>query len=236
MNAVKEIFHSFVDILAPLHCEICGKYIGESQHRFEYICNRCADRLPIAPDTHQLKSKLYDSFSKDDVAISDIYSLFSVKDDFKYMEPVHSLKYYGIRRIGYEFGIELGRLIKKRSDVDYKYIIPIPIHHARKRERGYNQSLMIAIGISRETGYRVNDNIVKRSRYTQTQTKLDSQDRIRNVSMVFQINSKATDEIKNAELLIVDDVMTTGSTLNFCANALLESGAKKVDAATLATA
>jgi competence protein ComFC len=236
MSIIPKIFTTFLEFLAPLHCQVCSEYIGDTDHRFTYICDRCADRLPISPNSEVLRSRLFDTFVKDDVSLSDIYSLISIKDNFAYMELIHSLKYYGIKKIGYEFGIELGHRINKKSDNNYNAIIPVPIHHARKRERGYNQSTVIAKGISEVLSVQVNEKLLIRFRYTKTQTLLDSEDRIRNVSAVFRTSERYIEKIKDGTFLLIDDVITTGSTLNNCALALLEAGAKKVDAACLASA
>ena len=233
---LKKIFSPLIETLAPLHCEVCGEAIAETQHRFKYICNRCADRLPLAPESSELKNRLYDVFSKDDVVISDVFSLFSIKRNFDYMQIIHSLKYYGIKQIGYEFGIELGRKVKKYSVLSYDAIIPVPIHHARRRERGYNQSLVIAKGVSEVLCSPIDNGLIRRRLYTQTQTKLNSEERRVNVSSVFAINHKKIEKIKNHNFLLIDDVITTGSTLNSCANVLLESGARRIDVATLASA
>jgi len=236
MNIIQKIFSPFYEILAPQHCEVCGKYIGDEYHRFTFMCEKCSDRLPITDNNDFLRARLYDNFAKDEVSLSSVYSLFSLKQGFEYMPIIHSLKYFGRKDTGYELGLELGRKLYKHSMNDYNSIIPIPIHHARKRERGYNQSSLISNAISEVLDIPVDEKLLKRIRYTRTQTQLNALERQENVASVFQVDQKRIPNIKSGKFLLVDDVVTTGSTFNHCGIALLEAGAYRVDAAALASA
>lgn len=234
-NTLKLISYGFFDFLAPKLCEVCGEYTGDFTGRLEFICNKCLDRIPLAPLPEELLNKLITFFPKDELAISGVCALFSVSNDSQYMEIIHSLKYRGFRRAGVEFGALLGKMLIDSGFTDYRYIIPVPIHKARRRERGYNQSEAIAEGISAVLGIPVNNNIIIRSKYTVTQTLLSSRDRRHNVSRAFA-SGKESNLIKGQSVLLVDDVITTGSTLNSCATMLLNSGARRVDTAALASA
>jgi len=236
MNIINQILHTFLELLAPRHCEVCGTHIGDEHHRFTYMCDKCADRLPVFTETDLLRTRVFENFDKDDVSLTNVQSLFSLKSGFQYMELIHSLKYYGRKRIGYELGIELGHKLMRTSMNDYDAIIPIPIHHARKRERGYNQSSYISKAVSEVLHIPVNEKILKRIRYTKTQTLLSSNERKKNVSSVFEVNQKYIDKVKGRKFLLIDDVITTGSTFNHCGMAMLEAGASRVDAAALASA
>jgi ComF family protein len=236
MKFIDQILNPFLELLAPRHCEICDNYIGDEYHRFTYMCDKCADRLPVFTDTDLLRTRLFENFDKDDVSLTYVQSLFSLKTAFQYMELIHSLKYYGKRRIGYELGLELGQKLMRASMNDHDAIIPIPIHHARKRERGYNQSSYISKAVSEILHIPVIEDILKRVRYTKTQTLLSSDERKKNVSSVFQVNPKHIDKVRGKKFLLIDDVITTGSTFNHCGIKLLEAGAIRVDAAALASA
>ena len=160
------------------------------------------------------------------------YALFSLKENFQFLDLIHDLKYYGFKKVGYELGVELGKLLIAYGALDYDFIVPAPIHRARRRERGYNQSESIAVGLSEIISVPVNNQIIKRKRYTPSQTTLDKQSRMINISKAF---IPYANEIKllNLNILLVDDVLTTGSTINEAALAILEMGAKRVDAAVL---
>jgi ComF family protein len=107
----------------------------------------------------------------------------------------------------------------------------VPIHKTKKKERGYNQSDYIAQGVNNILKKKIKYDLIKRIRYTQSQTTLTLEERLANVKGVFEINKKYNLEGKN--ILLVDDVLTTGSTLNNCAYTLISNNARKVDVATL---
>jgi ComF family protein len=109
-------------------------------------------------------------------------------------------------------------------------VVPIPIHSARRRERGYNQAELIARGVADALGLPMVD-VLRRTRYTGTQTALSEQQRLVNLTNAFVVHRPAM--IRNTRILLVDDVLTTGATLNTAAEALLMAGARRVDALTI---
>jgi len=222
-------------MMAPRRCEVCGLPLENQIRQYEFICQKCSDLLPAAPSSDTILNRFITNFPKDLVSISNFYSLFSFNEDKDYIKIIYSLKYAGFKRVGTEFGKELGKLILEKSGTDYSAIIPIPIHHARMRERGFNQSDVIAAGISTIINIPVNNKIIRRSKYTKTQTLLTKAERKTNVNDVFvPFNNHIN--IKGKYFLLIDDVLTTGSTINSCGNVLLEMGAKRIDCATLACA
>ena len=108
----------------------------------------------------------------------------------------------------------------------------MPLHGSRLRERGYNQSVLIARAMARVLDLSVEDRALKRVRATETQTNLDSVERGANMAGAFR--SRRRDRVRERRVLLVDDVVTTGATANACAEALLEAGASEVDVATVA--
>lgn len=226
---------SFLDFIAPNYCEVCKTYIGNKQTRIKYLCNKCYDALPIAPPSDIITNKMITNFDNDELAITKLFSLISIKEHYDYMNLIYSLKYIGIKNIGYVFGKELAKIIIRESDTKYDCIVPVPIHRAKLRERGFNQSYYIAKGLSSKLNIPVNEKLIKRKKYTITQTKLSKEQRkvnILNAISEFKPNLK----INNLRILLVDDVFTTGSTTNVCANKLLVMGAKQVDVATIVIA
>lgn len=223
------------ELLSPHHCEICGIYTGTRSRRMEYVCDGCLDSLASPPSPNELMARLSKNFTIDDLSITSVFSLVAAEQSAPVMEILYSLKYRGISRIGLEFGREIGKTLKHFGIDDYEVIIPVPIHHARRRERGYNQSEHIGYGISQVLGIKLESNVLIRSRYTVSQTKLSANERKVNVMGVFS-GGRNKSMILNKKVLLVDDVFTTGTTLNSCATALLELGALRVDVATLAAA
>ena len=117
---------------------------------------------------------------------------------------------------------------------DYDRIIPVPLHPRKSRERGFNQSGLLAAGLSRRTGINLSRGGLIRTRYTGTQTRLSRKERRENVRGAFRVTGRAGFERKT--LLLIDDVYTTGATVSECARALMKAGAERVDVLTLARA
>jgi competence protein ComFC len=221
-------------MMAPAVCQVCGNQINNSKGTYSHICRKCEILLPAPPSSDQAFDRFLKNFDHDSIAITKIFGLFSVHDDKEFIQIVHGLKYFGFTKIGREFGKELSKEIVKNSEIIYSAIVPVPLHPAKKRERGFNQSDIISKAISKELNIPL-IKAVKRNKYTQTQTQLSKNERQHNVSDVFELSSSKND-LKLKNFLIVDDVLTTGSTINACASILLESGSSRVDCACLAIA
>ena len=145
------------------------------------------------------------------------------------------MKYEGFEKLGVWLGRELGRAIGsagQRADG----LIPIPLHKRKFRERGYNQAELIARGVSEEIGIPVRTDLVRRWRFTETQTQLSLEQRQKNMEDAFEIVSDNQTEVSGKEYLIVDDVITTGATITSCARELVGAGALRVIAASSALA
>lgn len=234
LNIIKDIFNGALNIVSPRLCLVCNDAIKPADSKSEFLCPTCSDAMPAAPTPEIIYDRLVQNFPEDDLAITAAYSLFSVKDR-NYMQIIHYFKYSGFTRVGIEFGRMLGKYLIIHNVKNYDGIIPIPIHKAKNRERGYNQSELIAAGISDILNVPVENKLIKRKIYTQTQTLLNAKERQTNVKDAFAPNNNKID-IFNKTYLLVDDVLTTGSTLNAAAETLLEMGCSSVDVATLAHA
>jgi ComF family protein len=150
---------------------------------------------------------------------------------------IHALKYEGWAAVAEEIAGRMSRLSWPLDVVEERTaIIPIPLASARKRERGYNQSALIARGLARRWRIPVWEELVTRSRETSSQTKLTPEQRLDNVAGSFRIDSRGLEKLRGAHLVIVDDVVTTAATLNACATALYESGARIISYVTFGRA
>ncbi|MCD5380546.1 hypothetical protein LR004_01340 [Candidatus Gracilibacteria bacterium] len=132
--------------------------------------------------------------------------------------------------------VRLASLIKNNISISKKHIIiPVPLHFWRKITRGFNQSDIIAkkVGELLDIGY--NNNVVSKRKHTRQQSKLSQEKRIDNLSDAFKIDKKHIDKIDNKIVLLVDDVISSGTTLNEIAKILKKNGAKKVIAVCLAS-
>lgn len=148
---------------------------------------------------------------------------------------LHQLKYHNNPDIGINIGRAFGRKLKS-SDIfkSVEAIVPVPLHPQKERLRGYNQSTMFAQGLSETMEVPVMQNVLVRRIFTETQTKKKRMDRFSNVKEVFMV--KKPNLIRGKHLLLVDDVLTTGATLEICGRALLEVDGTKLSAATIAIA
>jgi ComF family protein len=153
-------------------------------------------------------------------------------DDY-YQKLIHRIKYDKKIPLGRRLAQSLGdRVASQRDFAACDLIIPVPLHRARHRERGFNQSAILAEGISSVTDLPLAKGILKRKKNTRDQTYLNAQQRAENMRDAFVVSQPEMIDGKN--VILVDDVMTTGATLNECARMLQEAGAKRILAATLA--
>jgi ComF family protein len=150
---------------------------------------------------------------------------------------VHALKYGGWSKVADEMAERMSRLSWPMDVVEERAaLVPIPLASARKRERGYNQSALIAAGLSERWRVPVWESLVVRSRETRSQTRLTPEQRLGNVAGSFQIGGRNLDLLQGAHVVIVDDVVTTAATLNACAKVLYDAGARIISYVTFGRA
>jgi ComF family protein len=225
---MEDFSHIILNALAPLHCEVCNIDIPcrTEVHR---ICDTCLFTFEHAPSNEIILNQLYKN-KPSDTYLLHIQSIFSYHANAPIQTAIHAMKYGYAKQMSFDIGSYSSKFISHEHIDMY---VPVPLHPGRRRERGYNQSEAIALGLSKMTTIPV-INALKRNVYSVTQTKLSSQERKQNVESIFTVHNPAI--IKEKHVMLIDDVMTTGSTLESCAQALLESGAYSVSAHTIATA
>lgn len=150
---------------------------------------------------------------------------------------VHALKYAGWHRLGEEMAARMDRVAWPRDVVEERAaLVPVPLSARRLRERGYNQSERLARPLGERWGIPVLDGVLGRVRHTETQTRLNPGERLRNVSGAFATRGAARDLLRGRHVVLVDDVVTTAATLNACAAALCDGGARIVSFVTFGRA
>jgi ComF family protein len=150
---------------------------------------------------------------------------------------VHALKYQGWYRVGAEMAARMARLDWPEDVVaERRALVPVPLSVKRQRERGYNQTAQLATELSRRWAIPVWDDVLARVRHTETQTRLTPGDRLRNVSSAFRAPTSARNVLRGAHVIVIDDVVTTAATLNACAAALCDGGARIVSFLTFGRA
>lgn len=237
LRAIFAPINLIVDFLSPRYCLICDSLISNENDidNLNYLCRTCFYSLDSAPQSEIILDRMFEHFDADDVAITNAYSLYKLHDK-NFAKVIYNLKYYKLWKIGYVFGLLLGDKIARENLTKYDAVVAVPIHTAKERERGYNQSDYIAKGICTKLNVENYSKYIRRQRYTTSQTKLSSDERKKNIEGAYKIASKSSNIFQGKTILIVDDVFTTGSTINHLGNELLNNGARQVDCATLGLA
>ena len=231
MLAINRLPSDIIGLLFPELCNGCGThlYYGEKD-----ICITCLRDLPYTdfhlyadnPVAKQLWSRLPDT---------NAMAMLYFKKGTKVQNLMHSLKYKGQTKLGVTLGHMIGEKLKESNDYkDIDLIIPVPLHLSKERSRGYNQSKCIANGLAEHLEIEVSSTHLLKNKITETQTKKSRYTRFENMETVFIVNHK--EELENLHILLVDDVITTGATLEACGNALLASGIRKLSIAAIAFA
>ena len=222
---------SLIGLFYPSVCAACGN----SLFRWEdLVCTRCRNLLPRTGYEHDGDNPLAHLFYGK-VRLKAVTACFFFSKDGKVQRLIHELKYKGNKDAGVFLGQEIGRTIKEAElyqGIDY--LIPVPLHPKRERERGYNQSLMIAQGISEVTGIAVGGDFLFRSVHTATQTHKNKDERWENVKDIFAL--RHPERLEGKYVLLVDDVLTTGATLEACALKLSAIADITISCATAACA
>ena len=226
-NIFANIYTGVVHFILPPTCICCDKLLNGDER---FVCKFCFDSLiPVKKDSWVLSSdRTFDT--------NRIFSLYEFSEESKIQQIIHALKYRKFKSIGIMFGALLGNGIKNKTSINFDYIVPVPLHRSKKRERGYNQSDYVARGISTVLNSDVLEKCLKRTRFTKTQTQLDIHERRENVSGAFVLNNSCKDKIIGKNLLIVDDVITTGSTILECSRVLKAGGCGEVMICSVAKA
>jgi len=147
-------------------------------------------------------------------------SLFRFEKGSAYQALLHDLKYRGNQKAGLYLGRLLGQELKNTSFADCDLMIPVPLHRRKLKQRGYNQSELIARGASDITGIPIGSNLIRRTSYQRSQTTMNRQERFENMALAFTLCDDAPD-LDDKKILIIDDIITTGATLEACSQVLL---------------
>lgn len=227
------------DLVYPLRCVSCRRKIPSD--RVIPLCPECRDAVKRVPppycrrcgrtlQTRSLGRGICADCIRGRVDFDRAFSLFLYEGPVKAL--VHELKYRGKRRLGTVLGGLMSGFIREHSiDLDFvDVVVPVTLHPAKLREREFNQSLLLARECARTLGRPVAENTLVRTRNTRSQTGLPQEERRRNVEGSFACPAP----VKGMNVLLVDDVMTTGATASDAARALKQSGAAVVFVLTFA--
>jgi len=230
-SVLKSLIGDMEAVVFPRLCLACNSRLDKHE---TLICISCANSLPqthFHKDKDNPVAKIF--WGRVPLENAAAFLFFSKKG--KVQNILHYLKYKGTGDIGILMGKLYGEILKKeKSFADIDYIIPVPLHPDKLKKRGYNQSEMIASGLSKAMNIPLSTDIFERRVFTETQTKKSRYKRWENVSNIFGLKNTGTFE--NKHLLLVDDVITTGATIEACAHELLKIKNSRVSVVAIATA
>lgn len=240
VNFIKE-FKRIVDyLLFPSNgqCPICRRILFFTN---DFICLRCREKIQWIvgdrcekcgkPIPYEYRHYCSDCLKSEHIFESGI-AMFIYEEYGK--ELIHNIKFFGNKDLGEWSGKILGEFLKDISWInEIENIIPVPLHENRLKDRGFNQAKAIAKGVSDILEIKILENALSRIIDTPHQIGLHRKERIKNIKNAFKVINKEV--IKGKNILIIDDVYTTGATIDACARKLIQAGAAKVYFATLAT-
>jgi len=227
----KEIMVDFVSLFYPRYCFACNEGLAKGE---ETICSRCMLDLPRTHYHLEQDNALYRRL-EGRIPLQFALAFFLFRKGGKIQRLLHSLKYNNHPEIGITLGEVYGEELHEANfSQKFDIILPVPLHISRKRKRGYNQSEEFAKGLSHSMKLPTSGEALERIVKTETQTRKTKLKRWENVSEVFQV--KRPDFISKRRILLVDDVITTGATIEACANALLNEGCSALSVASIAYA
>jgi len=221
-----------LDLISPRLCVICGHRLSVTE---EVICSKCNLHLPrtfFQQDPYEnVMAKLFWG----QIPVERAAALFYFEAHAETANIIYELKYRNHPEIGEVMGRMMARELQSTGFFDgIDAIVPVPLAKKRQRQRGYNQSVEIARGVSAVTGLPIYNKVVRRTVFEGSQTNKGRWERNENVEKVFELADD--DNIDGKHLLIIDDVVTTGATVIACAKELVRAGDVKVSVLALGLA
>ena len=231
MNWIYDLWDDFISLLFPRICYACGNHLMRNE---SLICTECYVVIPRTNYHNDADNPVAQLFwGRCLLEKAAAFSYYNKGSRIRNL--IHNLKYKGIREIGYELGRIYGLSLEASGFTkDIDLIIPVPLHPAKERVRGFNQSETISHGIADVVHLPVDIRSLARITVSATQTKRSRYERWTNVEGIFHVID--AESIRGKHILLIDDVITTGSTIESCTNELLKIEGVKVSVAALAFA
>ena len=223
---MKKVLHDLIDLVFPNCCPGCDQPLVSGE---EHLCTSCELDLPVYPANENINQYFAGRLELEEArAFIKFYTAGIAQ------KLLHHIKYQGDQDLGEHLGkMFMHHLIAKSVYSNVEVIVPVPLHKSKFRARGYNQSEILARGMADVLGVAVDSGSVKRFRKSETQTRKNRAERWQNVSGIFEVTN---DSLQGKHVLLVDDVITTGATLEACGEIILSAGAASLSVAALAAA
>jgi len=228
---LQELWSDFLSLFFPTCCYSCGNDLFKNENS---ICTHCQYHLPKTNfhlNNDNPVAKIF--WGRTNLVAAAAYYFFQKGGRVQHL--IHQLKYKGAKQLAFDIGKLYGHeLTDSVHFKDIELIVPVPLHKKRLRKRGYNQSACFAQGLSETMHTAMGTNILFRTLSSDTQTKKSRFTRWKNVENIFYTKNEQL--LFHKHVLLVDDVVTTGATLEACAQALLKNEGVRVSIATIAFA
>lgn len=227
----KEYFFSLIDLFLPRICPGCGEHLSRGE---EELCVKCLATLPETGFYNKQENPVFRKYTgRFDFKQAAACYYFQKSSVVQHI--IHHFKYKDGKDTALFMGKQMGRLLEGSDTFDLPdVIVPVPLHARKKKQRGYNQSALLAKGIAERLNIPVGTNLLIRRAQTQTQTKLNAVQRWENVKTAFTLSGDIQEEHKH--FLLVDDVVTSGATLEACARTLSQLKDVRISMLALAVA
>lgn len=230
VSSVKRLFTDFVDLIYPNLCMGCRGGLGPNE---TVLCVRCRIDLPVTNHHLEHESPMMLKF-RGKVPIGYALSYLYFTKEGIAQKIVHQIKYSGQKEAGTVIGRWYGEELKTHYPLlrSADYVVGVPLHKSRLQQRGYNQADWIGRGIAEGLTKPFRDDVLIRTRFSGSQTRKNRLERYKNVAKVFAVTDPGA--VAGKHVVIVDDVLTTGATIETCAEVLLAAGCQTVGILTIA--
>jgi len=223
------MFHDFINLFFPLCCHVCQTELVKNEN---IVCTNCLHDLPVT-NYHLDNDNPVKKVFQGRVKIYKATALLHFRKKSGVQQLLHDLKYRGHQEIGAYLGAWLGEeLLKTNAYTDIDLVIPVPLHKTRLRERGYNQVEGFGLEISKRLQATYRNDLLLKVNAMQTQTTKGRMSRWGRIEQTLEI--KNAGDLAGKNILLVDDLVTTGATLEACARKLLEVQNTRISIATIA--
>lgn len=227
MVSIREIKDSFLHLLFPHVCDGCGSDLLD---KHSMLCLQCMEAIPQTDfEKHPgnpIEKRFYGRLPLEQATASYYFTKESLVQKL-----VHQVKYKGNKELGIQLGQLMGDLLKRSGRFSVDAMIPLPLFPVKEKKRGYNQSMLLCEGIRSQLEVPILNKVITRPEHTETQTKKGRIERWKNMEGKFVLTDPAA--ISGKHILLVDDVITTGATLESCGTALLKAENVKLSVACL---